>query len=143
MTDRRYNDDEVAAICERASKAEHANLPASAEAGGLTLAALQEIGREVGISPDAVSRAARSLDLREIFKARGAIRYDGPFRQWTNGNLQALLEPTQNGHRLRLQTVNGDSRTLMRMGTTMLVAAAAAAPIPDDTDVGGGPAPSG
>ena len=141
MTDRRYNDDEVAAIFERASNAEHANLPASAEAGGLTLAALQEIGREVGISPDAVSRAARSLDLREIFKARGAIRYDCPFRQWTNGNLQALLEPAQNGH--RLQTVNGDSRTLMRMGTTMLVAAAAAAPIPDDPDVGGGPPPSG
>ena len=163
MSERHYNDDEVAAIFERAAEAEHANLPAPAEAGGLTLAALQEIGREVGISPESISRAARSLeqagrpvsrmflglpigvgrtvefdrplsdadwerlvaDLRETFRARGTIRYDGPFRQWTNGNLQALLEPTANGHRLRLQTVNGDSRTLMTMGTAMLSIAVA------------------
>lgn len=163
MTDRRYNDEEVAAIFERASKAEHANLPARADTGGLTLAALQEIGREVGIPPESITSAARSLDLagrpasrmvlglpigvgrtvefdrplsdadwerlvadlRETFRARGTIRYDGPFRQWTNGNLQALLEPTQGGHRLRLQTLNGGSRTWMAMGTAMLAAAMA------------------
>ncbi len=69
---------------------------------GMTLAALQDIGREVGISPDSLSRAARSFsdsdwevlvaDLRTTFEALGAVRYDGPFRQWTNGNLQALAE---------------------------------------------------
>jgi hypothetical protein len=30
---------------------------------GMTLAALREIGREVGISPESISHAARSLDL--------------------------------------------------------------------------------
>src|SRR6266496_921193 len=151
MSERRYNDEEVAAIFQRAAEPENTALPVSAERTGLTLAALQESGREVGISPESISLAARSLDqaglpasqkfmdlpigvgrtvefdrpltdsdweglvadLRTTFQARGTVRYDGPFRQWTNGNLQALVEPTRNGHRLRLQTVKGDSRAMM------------------------------
>ena len=163
MSERQYNDEEVAAIFERASKTEHGALPMSAEGKGLTLAALQDIGREVGISPESISRAARSLDqagrvssrtflglpigvgrtiefdrplsdsdweglvsdLRTTFQARGVVRYDGPFRQWTNGNLQALLEPTPNGHRLRLQTVKGDSRAMMTAGGAAMAGATA------------------
>ena len=163
MSERQYNDEEVARIFARASETEHTALPVPAEGKGLTLGALQDIGREVGISPEAISLAARSLDqagrpssrmfmglpigvgrtveldrpltdsewerlvadLRETFEARGTVRYDGPFRQWTNGNLQALVEPTPNGHRLRLQTLKGDSRTLMTGGTVLLGAAAA------------------
>jgi hypothetical protein len=53
------------------------------------------------------------------------VRYDGPFRQWTNGNLQALVEPTPSGHRLRLQTVKGDSRALMTGGIAALGVATA------------------
>jgi hypothetical protein len=69
-------------------------------------------------------------DLRETFEARGVVRYDGPFRQWTNGNLQALLEPTPSGHRLRLQTVKGNSRALMTWGIAVLgVAAATSIPV--------------
>jgi hypothetical protein len=64
-------------------------------------------------------------DLRETFEARGALRYDGPFRQWTNGNLQALVEPTPTGHRLRLQTVNDSSRGWMTGGIALLGGAAA------------------
>jgi hypothetical protein len=64
-------------------------------------------------------------DLRTTFDARGTVRYDGPFRQWTNGNLQALVEPTPNGHRLRLQTMKGDSRALMTAGGVVLGGAAA------------------
>jgi hypothetical protein len=62
MSERRYNDEEVAAIFERASETELTALPAPAEGRGLTLAALQDIGREVGISPESISLAARSLD---------------------------------------------------------------------------------
>jgi hypothetical protein len=158
MTERRYNDEEVAAIFEQASTTERTGLPTSPEGKGVTLAALQDIGREVGISPEAIAHAARVLDqtgrpksrtfmgltigvgrtvefdrpltdadwerlvadLRETFEARGIVRYDGPFRQWTNGNLQALVEPTASGHRLRLQTVKGDSRALMTGGLGML-----------------------
>lgn len=163
MSERQYNDQEVAAIFERASETEHAALPPPAEGRGLTLAALQEIGREVGISPEAIVLAAQSMDLsgglaqrrfmglpigvgrtvefdgplsesdweglvsdlRTTFEARGTVRYDGPFRQWTNGNLQALVEPTPTGHRLRLQTVKGDSRALMTGGASLLGGAAA------------------
>jgi len=163
MSERRYSDEEVAAIFERASETEHAALPVSAEGKGLTLAALQDIGREVGISPESISLAARSLDLagrpasrkfmglpigvgrtvefdrplsdsdweglvadlRTTFEARGTVRYDGPFRQWTNGNLQALVEPTPNGHRLRLQTVKGDARAMIIGGGVVLGGAAA------------------
>jgi hypothetical protein len=163
MSERHYNDEEVAAIFERAAETEHTALSVPAEGKGMTLAALQDIGREVGISPESIARAARSLeqagrpvsrrfmglpigvgrtvefdrpltdadwerlvaDLRTTFDARGMVRYDGPFRQWTNGNLQALLEPTPNGHRLRLQTTKGDSRAMMTGGGVALGAAAA------------------
>ena len=163
MSERHYTDDEVAVIFEQASKVEHTALQVPAEGKGLTLAALQDIGREVGISPESIAQAARLLDragrpvsrsflglpigvgrtvelegplsdpdwellvadLRETFEARGTVRYDGPFRQWTNGNLQALVEPTRSGHRIRLQTTKGDSRALMMGGLGMLGAAAA------------------
>ena len=165
MAERQYDDDEVAAIFKRAAESEHSVLPAPAEGKGLTLAALQDIGRDVGISPEAIANAARSLeqggrpasrkflglpigvgrtvefdhpltdadwerlvaDLRETFEAAGTVRYDGPFRQWTNGNLKALLEPTPTGHRLRLQTVKGDSRSMMSAGLTILGGASALA----------------
>lgn len=165
MAERQYDDEEVAAIFKRAAESEHSALPAPAEGKGLTLAALQDIGRDVGIPAEAIANAARSLeqggrpasrfflgltigvgrtvefdhplsdaewerlvaDLRETFDARGTVRYDGPFRQWTNGNLQALLEPTPTGHRLRLQTVKGDSRAMMSAGLTVLGGAAATA----------------
>jgi hypothetical protein len=161
MQERQYDKEQVAAIFELASQNERAALPAATE--GLTLSALQDIGRDVGISPESISLAARSLeqagtpaattfiglpigvgrtvefdrplsdsdweglvsDLRTTFKARGTLRVDGPFRQWTNGNLTALLEPTRTGHRLRLQTMKGDARSMMTAG--MLVGGGAAA----------------
>jgi hypothetical protein len=164
MTERRYTDEEVAAIFKQAAETESAVSPVPAEGNGTTLAALQEIGREVGISPAAIAHAAVSLeragkpakrtflgfpigvgrtvefdrpltdaeweslvgDLRETFHARGRVQYDGPFRQWTNGNLQALVEPTPDGHRLRLETTNGASRRLMTVGIALIVGSAAA-----------------
>ncbi|MDT8341271.1 MAG: hypothetical protein RQ751_07140 [Longimicrobiales bacterium] len=71
MTERRYDETEVARILEGASEA--AALPApreergapAAPAAGLTLAELQAIAREVGIDPAAVSRSAAALEVRE------------------------------------------------------------------------------
>lgn len=63
MSERRYNDDEVAAIFARASEEEQSSTrQLSAAREGLTLAELQEIGREAGIAPDRVAKAVRSLD---------------------------------------------------------------------------------
>lgn len=73
------------------------------------------------------------VDLRETFDAKGRVQTHGSLRQWTNGNLQALLEPTPSGHRLRLRTTNGGARGLMTAGaavagfaTVMVVAGAVA-----------------
>ena len=124
----------------------------------MTLAELQDIGREAGLSPDAVASAARSLEirpqagvrrylampigvertvelhrklteaewerlvvqLREVFNARGVVSSNGSFRQWTNGNLQALLEPTANGHRLRMSTVRASSIFSLNVGVGVI-----------------------
>jgi hypothetical protein len=60
------------------------------------------------------------VDLRDTFDARGRLRSDGGFRQWTNGNLQALLEPTPTGHRLRLRTLKGDAYSLITAGLSVV-----------------------
>ncbi len=163
MTDRRYSEEEVAAIFEQAAQAQHAGRRRLPPGEGMTLGQLQEIGREVGIAPEMVAQAARAIDhggrpasrrflgfpvgvgrtieldrrisdeewerlvvdLRETFDARGKVSYDGSFRQWTNGNLQALLEPTPTGHRLRLQTLKGNAMGLMGGGLGLLGVAAA------------------
>ena len=164
MTERRFNEAEVAAIFEKAAEAQHTGARQLPSGEGMTLAELQAIGSEAGIDPQLVARAAHALDkggrstsrrflglpigvgrtvdlgrklsdnewerlvvdLRETFDARGNIRQEGSFRQWTNGNLQALLEPTSTGHRLRLRTVKGDAVTWITGGLFSVGVSAAA-----------------
>jgi hypothetical protein len=165
MSERRYGDEEVAAIFQAAAELQQraaldssasgaAMVPAGASTEGMTLGQLQEIGKEVGIPGDLVAQAAGSLDqrgrssvrrflglpigvgrtvqlprrlsetewerlvvdLRTTFDARGRLKDEGSFRQWTNGNLQALLEPTATGHQLRLKTMKGDAYASMMFG---------------------------
>jgi len=169
MTDRRYNDKEMAAIFRAATEGLQSPQREVPTEEGLTLTELQAIGREVGISPDAVAQAAQALEirqgaragtflglpigvartvslnrrltdqewehlvvqLRDVFNARGTTRSDGSLRQWTNGNLQVLLEPTATGHRLRFRTLHGAARAsigagLAALGVTATVAIASA-----------------
>lgn len=163
MTERRFNEDEVGEIFALAARAAEAAegqrgpLTPLTSSQGMTLAQLQEIGRDVGIAPEDIANAARSLervgrpsqrkflglpigvgrtvelgrklsdeewehlvvDLRETFDARGTTRSDGSLRQWTNGNLQALLEPTPTGDRVRLRTVKGNALSWMTAGAGM------------------------
>ncbi|MEP6763520.1 MAG: hypothetical protein ABJB66_04370 [Gemmatimonadaceae bacterium] len=160
MTNRRYSDDEAAAIFAKAIETESvSSLPPQREEG-LSLAELQEIGREVGLTPDALARAAQLVEsgspaasrtlmgfpiavertvmlnrrltdaewellvvkLREAFDARGRVSAYGSFRQWTNGNLQALLEPTSSGHRLRLSTIKASAYVRIRIGAFFAIA---------------------
>lgn len=55
------------------------------------------------------------LELQETFAARGRERQDGRQREWRNGNLRAVLEPTAAGARLRLSTRKGDAAQLTRL----------------------------
>ena len=162
MTERRYSEDEVAAIFRKATQEEERGPAHPSRREGMTLRELQDIGQEVGVAPALVAQAALALDqggtpsestflglpigvsrtieldrkltdpeweqlvvsLRETFNARGTVASEGSLRQWTNGNLQALLEPTPTGHRLRLRTINGNARAFMNIGLGALGAAA-------------------
>lgn len=168
MSERRYTDDEVALILERASQAPAAGGdPAAAveKARGLSLRDVQAIAAEVGIDVEAVSRAALAVErgdlvpatvcvqsgapmaisktidfgrdvddrtwarmvvhLQETFAARGRLRADGAFREWSNGNLRAVLEPTERGHRLRISTRKGNASALQLASTMGLTISAA------------------
>jgi hypothetical protein len=147
--ERRYSEAEIAEIFERAAESQQSGHRHPVATTGMTLAQLQEIGRDVGIPAELVTEAARSLDrpapapaagrtylglpigvgrtvelgrrmtdeewerlvveCRETFDARGTVRQEGSLRQWTNGNLQVLVEPGENGHRVRLRTTRGDA----------------------------------
>src|SRR5467141_2078004 len=60
------------------------------------------------------------VQLREVFNARGRTRSEGSLRQWTNGNLQVLFEPTETGHRLRFRTTHGAARASIGAGLAVL-----------------------
>jgi len=62
--ERTYREDEVSKIFELATSAEGASLPVRADPNGLTLAELQEVGAEVGLSPERVAAAAAAIDSR-------------------------------------------------------------------------------
>jgi hypothetical protein len=157
MSERRFNEAEVAAIFERAAEAQQTSQHHLPSGEGMTLTDLQEIGREVGISREQLAEAAKAIelggrptsrqflglpigvgliidlgrklsdeewerfvvDLRETFDARGTLRSEGSLRQWSNGNLQALLEPTATGHQVRLRTVKGNARAMIIGGLAM------------------------
>ena len=167
MTERRYDDQEVAAIFRAAAEGEGSQTPdpQPAHDDGLSLTDLRLIARDVGLSESAVERAAASLDLRvarsdrsflglpigvsrsvdlgrrltddewerlvvrfrEVFRARGRMRSEGSLRQWTNGNLQVLLEPTATGQRVRFATLHGAARSSITIGLGLLGIAAATA----------------
>lgn len=54
--------------------------------------------------------------VRETFNARGTMASQGSLKQWSNGNLQVLLEPTDAGHRVRFKTVKGDAPGMLGGG---------------------------
>jgi hypothetical protein len=58
MTERRYTDDEAAAIFKRAAKNQQSVRRQLPPTDGMTLADLQEIGREVGIPAEMIAEAA-------------------------------------------------------------------------------------
>ena len=162
MSDRRFTEEEVAAILKEAAEAQYSNEPLLPSGSGMTLTELQSIGREVGISPEMIEKSAQRFraaqqptrkllglpvgvaqtvefdrkltdaewerivaDLRETFEAPGVVRQQGSLRQWTNGNLQAMLEPTATGQRLRMRTVKGNAPVLIGGGLFVFSAAGA------------------
>jgi hypothetical protein len=62
MTDRRFNEAEVEAIFELATKSREQAQGRLPSPEGMTLAQLQDIGREVGIAPSEIARAAVAVE---------------------------------------------------------------------------------
>jgi hypothetical protein len=62
--ERRYDEDEIREIFGLAARTPGADLPAASSEKGLTLADLQEIGLEVGLSPERVAEAALQMGGR-------------------------------------------------------------------------------
>jgi hypothetical protein len=163
MPERRYTEDEVAAIFARATEVQQPAQRQLITGEGMSLAELQAIGQEAGIAPELVAAAARALDqpappkvptflgiplgaahtvelgrrlsddewerfvvqLRETFDARGRLSTEGSFRQWTNGNLQVLVEPSGDGHRVRFRTRKDEARIFMTIGVGIVGASVA------------------
>lgn len=59
---RRFSEEEVERILRRATELETERPPTTADAGGLTLAELEQIGAEAGLRPELLRRAAREVE---------------------------------------------------------------------------------
>ncbi|MEN8144097.1 MAG: hypothetical protein ABFS14_04025 [Gemmatimonadota bacterium] len=91
--------------------------------GRTSLGAPVSVGRVVELPRAATDREWQVLvaELRETFGARGRVTSHGDTREWTNGNLQAFLEPTEAGHRLRLGTHKVGTAAVTVIGALGLV----------------------
>jgi hypothetical protein len=154
VPERRFNEAEVAAIIERATKWKDPRPQPIPSGAGLTLDQIQEIGREIGIAPNVIAGAADVVkdggttvirrflglplrvertvklrrrfsedeweevvaDLREIFSAAGGLKEDGSLRQWSNGNLQVVLEVNAITQLIRLRTFKANALVLIGAG---------------------------
>ncbi len=62
-------------------------------------------------------------EVRETFDAHGTMTSEGSIKQWRNGNLHVLLEPTEAGHRVRFKTVKGTAPVTLSGGLVISAAA--------------------
>jgi hypothetical protein len=62
--------------------------------------------------------------LREIFQAHGVESTTAVERSWQNGNLQIVIEPTEQGYRLRMGTRNDSARVTLFLAPFFLLMAA-------------------
>lgn len=86
------------------------------------LGAPVSVGRVVELPRAATEREWQFLvaELRDTFGAKGRVRSEGSVREWSNGNLHAVLEETETGHRLRLGTRKGNAAEASIVGWTFL-----------------------
>ena len=73
-----------------------------------TLGLPSAVGRVVPLPRSPSDREWELLiaELRTTFGGRGEVTSHGGLREWSHGKVQAFLEPTETGHRLRLADSN-------------------------------------
>jgi len=81
------------------------------------------VGRVVDLPRAPTDREWETLvgELRQTFAARGKVTSHGGLREWSNGNLHACIEPTENGYRLRMGTLKGNAGPLNLLGIAMIL----------------------
>lgn len=57
--------------------------------------------------------------LRDTFDEAGEVRTEGSLQSWTTGHLQVLLEPLDQGARLRFQSLENDAKQYLDAGLAM------------------------
>lgn len=75
---------------------------------GTTLGLPTSVGRIVSLPRSPSDREWELLiaELRTTFGGSGVVTSQGGLREWSNGTLNAFIEPTEAGHRLRLAASN-------------------------------------
>ncbi|MDH3733567.1 MAG: hypothetical protein OEU54_08525 [Gemmatimonadota bacterium] len=75
------------------------------------------VGRVVDLPREATDQEWQFIvaELRQTFGAKGEVSSHAGVREWTNGNLHAVLEQTADGHRLRLGTKKGSALEIATM----------------------------
>jgi plasmid stability protein len=76
---------------------------------GTTLGLPTSVGRVVPLPRSPSDREWELLiaELRTTFGGKGEMTSHGGLREWSHRNLHAFIEPTETGHRLRLEDSNG------------------------------------
>lgn len=75
---------------------------------GTTLGLPTSVGRVVPLPRNPSNREWELLiaELRTTFGGKGEVTSHGGLREWSHGKLQAFIEPTETGYRLRLTDEN-------------------------------------
>ncbi len=163
-SERRFSQKEIAAIFNRASKAQEKVTAEANQEEGLTLADLHLIALETGISPELITQAVEAVDqtpeeptpkkflglqlsvsktvnldnplteddwdklvveFRNSFRAQGKVTREGSLREWANGNLRILAEPTSKGHRLHMRSLKSNAQGAVFGSLSFVLAALA------------------
>jgi hypothetical protein len=115
---------EVGVAPERIAEAATAlDLRRSALPRRTTLGMPISVGRSVTLPRAPTDREWELLvgELRDTFQAQGKEGSRGSVREWTNGNLHASVEPTENGYRLRMGSLKGDAVPINMMGISAIL----------------------
>ncbi len=75
---------------------------------GTTLGLPSSVGRVVPLPRSPSDREWELIiaELRTTFGGKGEVTSQGGLREWSHGKVQAFIEPTETGHRLRLADSN-------------------------------------
>lgn len=104
-----------------------AQAAASLDARGTPASLRRSLGMPVGVSRVVdLPRAPTDREwerlvsvFRTTFGVPGQVTSSGRLRQWTHGNLNICVEPTEDGERLRLSTHKGDAQALNSLGMVL------------------------